>query len=140
MPARRRGNLDYFFFLVFDPAVVVEDVPDVVVAVVPDVVVAVVAVVTVLDVSVMLPDGIADVLVMPVPVVSVVLIEPVVSVVAVLTVEVMAVSVVAVSVVTVSSFLHPKANIVIAASANRVIISFFIRETLLLNSCSWLTG
>jgi len=128
MPARRRGNLDYFFFLVFDPAVVVEDVLDVVVAVVPDVVVAVVAVVMVLDVSVMLPDGIADVLFMPVPVVSVVLIEPVV-----LAVELMAVSVVAVSVFTFSSFLHPKANIVIAASASRLIIrDFFIRETLLL--------
>jgi hypothetical protein len=123
--------VDYFFFLV-DPMVVVPVVLDVEVAVVPDVVVAVVDVIIVPEVSVMLPDGIADVLVM-LPAVSVVDIEPVVSV--VVTVEVMAVSVVAVSVVTVSSFLHPKANIVIAASASRVIVSFFMRKTLLLNGC-----
>lgn len=99
---------------------------------VPDVVVWVVCVVAVDDVSVIVPDGIADVVVAPevaeasvvVIVVSVELIVPVVPVAAVsvdIVVEDVALeSVTAVSVLTFSSFLQPTAKMAIANSATRV--------------------
>ena len=93
------------------PIVAVPVVPEVVVAVVPEVEVAVVWVAIVPDVSVEVPEGIADVLVLAV--VSVVDIVPVVPLAAVSVVDIVelvaVVSVVAaVSVLAVFSFLHAK--------------------------------
>jgi len=108
-------KLDYGFF---DELVEVDEVPEVVVAVV--------AVVAVLEVSVIVPDGIADVsvlevIVVPVADVSVVLIVPVVPVSVDMVVdEVELLSVIAVSVLTFSSFLQPTAKMATANRAMRV--------------------
>jgi hypothetical protein len=117
------------------PIVVVDALPEVVVDVmaVPEVVVAVVSVVIVPEVSVIVPDGMAVELldVAPAPVVSVVVIVPVVDEVSVVELVLIAVSVAAVSVLTVSSFLQPTAKTATANSATRVTYSdfFIIRKS-----------
>jgi hypothetical protein len=119
-----------------EPIVVVLAVPDVVVEViaVPEVVVAVVSVFRVPDVSVIVPEGMAEVELIVPPAVSVLVIA--VSVVE-LELVVMAVSVAAVSVTVVSSFLHPTAKIATANSATRVNQNDFFIKILLSSSGPW---
>jgi len=109
-----------------EPIVVVLAVPDVVVEViaVPEVVVAVVSVFIVPDVSVIVPEGMAEVELIVPPAVSVVELELVV----------MAVSVAAVSLTVVSSFLHPTAKMATANRATRVIQNDFFIKILLSSS------